>query len=491
MLSNIYSLSDLRKIEHEAEKLNLPLMQRAAQVACDWVIKNYPQSANILVASGCGNNGGDALWCAYMLAQHGGYSVAIWLPFPPISEATIEALAACKAINLPIYSDIELLPTQPQLAIDGFFGIGLNRELSANWQQCINQLNKLDIPILALDVPSGLDAYCGTIYGSVVKASDTLTFICAKPGLFTNYGKDYAGKVTVDSLNIPPSLFAASQGDIAPITAEMLTGLKRVHNSHKGSFGTVGVIGGTEGMLGSALLCGRAALLSGAGKVLLGTLAPLFIDVSMPELMLSSAQELLSKKPDILAIGPGLSCCQEALDCFKEALIYYPIRVIDADALNLLAQHPELDRYFLNDNTSILTPHPAEAARLLQTDTLIIQKDRVKAAQRLANKYQCTVILKGAGSIIARADGYYRINTTGSPSLSAAGQGDVLTGICAALLAQGLDGFSAASVATYIHGLAGESYSQTIGNIGLTASHTINLAVKHLNNLINGTPKSR
>ncbi len=492
MLSNIYSLSELRKIESVAEKLNLPLMQRAAQAACDWIKENYPQSANILVASGCGNNGGDALWCAYMLAQQGNYSITIWSPFTPTSEATIEALAACKAINLPVHTNIETLPDKPQLAIDGFFGIGLNRELNASWQQCINQLNKLNIPILALDAPSGLDAYCGTIYGSAIKANDTLTFISAKPGLFTNDGKDYAGKVIINSLDIPSNLFPAAQGSIALIETEMLTKLKRTHNSHKGSFGTVGVIGGAEGMLGATLLCGRAALLSGSGKVLLGTLASLSIDVSTPELMISSVQELLTKKPNVLAIGPGLSCSQEALDYFEQALTLCPVRVIDADALNLLAEHPELDHYFTdNKSSNILTPHPTEAARLLQTDTATIQADRVKATQQLANKYQSTVILKGAGSIIAQADGYYRINTTGSPSLSAAGQGDVLTGICAALLAQGLDGFTAASVASYIHGLAGESYSQTIGDIGLTASHTINLAVTHLNNLINDTPKPR
>ena len=492
MLSNIYSLSDLRKIEHEAEKLNLPLMQRAAQAACDWVKMNYPQPVSILVASGCGNNGGDALWCAYMLAQHGNYSVTIWLPSPPTSEATIEALAACKALNLPVYSDIKTLPHKPQLVIDGFFGIGLNRELDTNWQKCINQLNELCVPVLALDVPSGLDAYCGTVYGSAVRASVTLTFICAKPGLFTNYGADYSGKIIVDSLDIPACLFPAPLGSIAPVTTAMLTPLKRVHNSHKGSFGTVGVIGGTKGMLGAALLCGRAALLCGAGKVLLGTLASLSVDLTTPELMISSVQELLTKKPNVLAIGPGLSCSQEALDYFEQALTLCPVRVIDADALNLLAGHPELDHYFTdNKSSNILTPHPTEAARLLQTDTATIQADRVKATQQLANKYQSTVILKGAGSIIAQADGYYRINTTGSPSLSTAGQGDVLTGICAALLAQGLDGFTAASVASYIHGLAGESYSQTIGDIGLTASHTINLAVTHLNNLINDTPKPR
>ena len=487
MLSDIYSLSDLRKIENKAEERNLPLMQQAAQAACDWVLINYPSATNILIAAGCGNNGGDALWCAYMLAQQNRYSVHIWLPHPPTSEATIEALTACKSINLLIDTEINTLADTPQLIIDGFFGIGLNRELDQNWQNHINQLNNMRLPILALDVPSGLDAYSGTVYGTAVKAKQTLTFICAKPGLFTHQGADYSGNVIVNTLDIPTTLFPEPQGTISPPSSEMIIRLKRTNDSHKGIFGTVGVIGGADGMLGAALLCGRAALLAGSGKVLVGTLASFAVDVDSPELMFSSIKELLMKKPDVLAIGPGLSCSEQARDYFELALNNSSVRVIDADALNLLAQFPELVRFFTDNTINILTPHPAEAARLLQTDTKTIQADRVKAAQGIAKKYQSTVILKGSGSIIAKADGYYRINTTGSPSLSAAGQGDVLTGICAALLAQGLDSFSAASVAAYIHGLAGETYSNVEGNIGLTASHTITLAIKQLNYLVNNT----
>ncbi len=482
MFSDIFSLPSLRQIEHDAQQSNIPLMQQAARATYDWIIKKFPDPLHILIASGRGNNGGDALYCGLLLNQQG-YQVTIWQPEKPNSPDTISVLAECVHAQLPIIEG-NLLPPElkPDLIIDGFFGVGLNRNLGIDWQNRISQLNAMDKPILALDTPSGLDAYRGTLYGTSVRATDTLTFICAKPGLFTHNGIDYSGSVHTMPLNIPPELLPAPKGTIAPIQTPHLN---RSADSHKGLFGTVGIIGGAEGMLGAALLSGRAALSFGAGKVYVGTLAPYNVDPNTPELMFGEAAKVLTQSINVLAIGPGLSCCNEAKNCLEQALKLSLPMVIDADALNLLAQNPSLETPLKQSTQEkILTPHPAEAARLLKTSTSLIQANRIKAAQQIAEKYHAVTILKGAGSIIARADGYYRVNLSGSPSLSSAGQGDVLTGMCAALLAQGLSAFCAASFATYIHGLAGQQYTEAEGQIGLSASATIPLAKKILNTLI-------
>ena len=482
MFSDIFSLPSLRQIEHDAEQNDIPLMQQAARTTYDWIIKKFPKPIRILIASGQGNNGGDALYCGLLLNQQG-YQVTIWQPENPKSPATIAVLAECVHAQLPIIEG-NLLPPElkPDLIIDGFFGVGLNRNLSIDWQNRISQLNAMGKPILALDTPSGLDAYRGTLYGTTIHATDTLTFICAKPGLHTHNGIDYSGYVYTMPLDIPPELLPAPKGTIAPIEA---LHLHRPADSHKGLFGTVGVIGGAEGMLGAALLSGRAALNFGAGKVYVGTLAPYSVDPNTPELMFADATKVLTQSISVLAIGPGLSCSTEAKNCLEKALKLLLPMVIDADALNLLAQNPSLETPLKQSTREkILTPHPAEAARLLKTSTSLIQANRVKAAQQIAEKYNAVTILKGAGSIIARADGYYRVNRSGSPALSSAGQGDVLTGMCAAFLAQGLDAFCAASLATYVHGLAGQHYAEAEGQIGLSASATIPLAKKILNTLI-------
>ncbi|WP_434777550.1 NAD(P)H-hydrate dehydratase [Neisseria sp. Ec49-e6-T10] len=482
MFSDIFTLPRLRQLEHLAVNKNINLMAQAAQVIFNWITHYYPK-AHVLMAVGTGNNGGDALCCAKLLAQHN-IKVTLWVPETPKTDESIQAFNECKQLNLPVIEQFNQLPELPDLIVDGFFGIGLNRNLDQNWQDRINQINRCGIDVLAIDTPSGLDAYRGIIYGAAVKAHTTLTFICAKPGLHTNEGVDQSGKVFVAALNIPNAIIPESSGTIAP--SQEASQLKRVANCHKGTFGSIGVIGGAKSMLGAAILCARTSLYCGAGKVYVGTLGDYQVDPIAPELMFSTAEHILEQDIQVMAIGPGLSVQDRAKACLEKALGLPIKKVLDADALNLISQNHDLEDYFTEQNNTeiILTPHPTEAARLLKTSTSLIQANRVKAAQQLAHKFNATVILKGCGSIIARPDGFYRVNTSGSATLASGGQGDVLTGICAALLGQGLDAFEAASISAYVHGLAGEHYARKKGQIGLSASKTIEIIKHYLNKLI-------
>ena len=258
----------------------------------------------------------------------------------------------------------------------------------------------------------------------------------------------------------------------------------RQRDSNKGDFGSVGILGGAPGMTGAVLLAARAALHLGAGKVYAASLSKdLVIDVMQPEIMLLDPSQLLDTALTALAIGPGLGQSEQARRLLEIALKNPAILVLDADALNLLAASPDLKNLTLaRTSPTLLTPHPGEAARLLGCDTKTIQYDRPAAALQLAEKYCAWVVLKGAGSICAGPDKTWRINATGNPGLSSAGMGDVLTGMVAALLAQGLEPFAALQLAVYLHGAAADALLlQGIGPVGLTASEVMLEARKTLN----------
>lgn len=483
-MDDIFSLADLRRIEHVAEVSGLDLMQSASQTAADWLKKHTTTDQAILCAAGVGNNGGDALWMAYhLVCAH--YPVTIFMPELPKSNATQTALDACQQLGIPLITDMSHKTTRFAWVIDGLFGIGLNRLLSDAWQHIIRTINTLNCPILSLDVPSGLDAWRGTVYGEAIKATVTLTFLCAKPGLHMADGPDYAGVVLVKRLILPKSLSVKPAGTIRRPSAHLLV---RKMNSHKGSYGTLCVVGGALGMRGAALLAGRAAVSTGAGKVYVALLEPdvALCDSLMPELMLRNANTAYQLGCDVDVIGPGFSTSNLAHQVFCELMKQSSAKVIDADALNLIANDAKLVQLIQQHmRPCILTPHPAEAARLLDISVKAVQEDRIKSAQTLARHFRATVVLKGSGTVIANADGFFRVNTTGNPALANAGQGDVLAGFCGALLAQGMAPFDAASLAVYIHGLVADTWrTQHKGTIGLTASNTILRLADALNRLI-------
>ena len=492
----IMNLVDLRQVEQQAEHEGVDLMARAAQATVDSVMAHYPDIETIWVAAGMGNNGGDALFAAHGLRQHGFNIINIMLQ-PPLSQATQQALVLCDAMGIMTLKQLDdvqmqLMQAPPDLIIDGLLGIGINRAPSDGLAALIELLNHAKAPILALDVPSGINAETGQAYGVAIHATNTLTFLGHKAGLWMADGADCAGRVELASLDD----FAESAMKLLRLSnvgllnldhAETLQKLYRPRNSHKGRFGSVAVIGGHRGMLGATLLAGRAAFATGAGKVWLHVLDDrLAVDPFAPELMLRGALDDLSAA-DAIAVGMGLGQDDLSEQVLRHALNFKYDRpmVLDADALNLIAQNPLLHDDLLKRAVKkhpVLTPHPTEAARLLNISTTAIQADRITSAQKSAQQFNSIVILKGAGTVITAPDGRYRINTTGGAALAVAGQGDVLSGVILALFGMGVEPFEAASLAVYVHGLAGDLYTEAAGgSLGLTASATVSLISRVIN----------
>ena len=475
----IFSLQELRTIE----ATHGGLMDRAGKAALRWIARRYDKSAAILLLAGPGNNGGDAIACAHHLRQQG-YQPTLVL----CTDA--ERLPAEARQALSVWEDaggdyLDEIPDQEwTLVVDGLLGIGLNRAPQGFIGDLIEWLNDNEWPVLALDTPSGLNAFTGVAPGACVRADWTLSLIGFKPGLLTGHDSDRCGQVFCDELELGEQLPEALGHTVAAGDVARLLPL-RPRNSHKGRNGSVGVIGGATGMIGACLLAGRAALHAGAGRVYLGLVdqGP-SVDCQQPELMIRRATELFDiENLTTLVIGPGLGDGSAALQMLDWALRSHLPLVLDADALNLIAHFPPLREHIRRRAyPTILTPHPAEAARLLYQDTVEVEADRVAAAQRLAREYSTLCVLKGAGSIVAFADGEYCINTSGNPGQASAGQGDVLSGIIGALLAQGISAGDALLLGVYAHGAAADALvTAGIGPIGLTASET-SLAVRDLLN---------
>jgi hydroxyethylthiazole kinase-like uncharacterized protein yjeF len=335
--------------------------------------------------------------------------------------------------------------------------------------------------VLAIDMPSGVDADTGAVLGHAIRASHTLTFIGLKPGLLTSDGLDHCGMVHLDKLVVNPLGLAKPQGWLS--NSSILSSIeKRPRNSHKGSFGSVAVIGGSKGMAGAGLLAARAALKIGSGRVFLGTDA-LEVDLLQPEIMVRSASELIRTVANALVIGPGLGRSECARQLVEAALGSECALVIDADALNLIAEHAELQEKLAERKAvSVLTPHPLEAARLLNADVSEIESNRVESPKRLCLKFKCPALLKGAGSILAFSDGTWVINSSGNAGLAQAGTGDALSGMIAAFIAQGLDASYAVLCAAYLHGAAAERLAEEgRGPLGMSASDAIDAARMLLN----------
>jgi hydroxyethylthiazole kinase-like uncharacterized protein yjeF len=493
----LYSVTEIRSIEQAALAALPPgtLMQRAGQSAAKLAIglTGAPQNlAKVLMFAGPGNNGGDALETAYLLAQ-AGLRVSVLLYADPAKYPRDAQQALRRALNsATVFPDTtrlsELASHDWSLVIDGLFGIGLTRPISGTVRMAVDAINALACPVLALDVPSGLNADTGNIVGEngvAVQATHTITFIGNKPGLHTAFGRDYAGAVEVASLHIEDRYFPqphAFLNDVA-LFAGFLR--RRPHNSHKGSYGDVAIVGGAPGMGGAAILAARAAAKCGAGRVFAAYLesAPPY-DSAQPELMCRLARDL-DFSSYTLVVGPGLGTSPAALDTLTRALNTSRPLVLDADALNLIAKTPDLQQLLAARNgIAVMTPHPLEAARLLGTTSVSIQADRLAAAREIAKRYSAVVILKGSGTVISRPDGTAVINTTGNPGLATAGTGDVLAGICGALLAQHWPQWEAALAAAWMHGHAADMLvQQGVGPIGLTAGELIPCVRAALNQL--------
>ena len=453
----LFSAAAIREIDrHWAEfHPDRPLMERAGEAAAELAGALANESGGpVLVLAGPGNNGGDALVAARFLSARGARVAVVSRADPArLPPDAARAWAAWRETGGTVLVDI---PSSQRfsLVIDGLFGVGLVRDVTGEEAHWIAQANGLACPRLALDVPSGLDSDTGRIRGCAVRADHTLTFLGLKPGLLTADGPDYAGALHLDTLDV-------DQTALPPTAGSALTQLEarhrlpaRAHNSHKGLYGHVGIIGGDAGMVGASLIAGRAALQSGAGSVTLGVLdARIAVDYVEPRLMFAAPGKLVGMPLDGLAIGPGLGQHPPARALLEAALGVACPLVLDADALNLLAGDLALVNLATDrPHPTLLTPHPGEAARLLGLNAADVQANRIEAALALSGKFHAEVALKGAGTVIAHPDGRYAINTTGGPWLAQAGSGDRLTGMAVALLGQGMAAGDALEAAVWLHG---------------------------------------
>jgi hydroxyethylthiazole kinase-like uncharacterized protein yjeF len=484
----VFLASEIRKIEQAvlSQPTPPPLMAHAGIATAEFARDLLGERGKrVLVLAGPGNNGGDAVVAARQLKQW-------WYDVTLVFAGTQAKLPADAKAALADWRGSggalhESIPANGDwhLIIDGLFGIGLERPLDGKPAELVNWSNASGIPILAVDIPSGLHADSGRVLGCAMRARHTLTFIGLKAGLLTLDGPDYAGEVRLEPIGVDFAESTQPRGwRIEPALIATVLPLRR-RNSHKGTFGNVGLLGGAPGMVGAALLAGRAALKLGAGRVFVGLFADSpSVDLLQPELMLRPAQDVLKMEGlDCIAAGPGLGESQAAQHALAAALSHKAPLVLDADALNLLAAHPKLQKTIAaRTGASILTPHPAEAARLLGTSTDKIQHDRIAAARMLSSRFNASVVLKGNGSICALKNGDWFVNTSGNPGMAAAGMGDVLTGIIASLSAQGGDPDLALLAGVHLHGLAADNLvAAGIGPAGLTASEVIDAGRKLLN----------
>jgi ADP-dependent NAD(P)H-hydrate dehydratase / NAD(P)H-hydrate epimerase len=485
----VYRTSEIRDLEHRAlEGLQPPGLMERAGLAAAHIARDIAGDGGgrVLVVAGPGNNGGDA----FVVARH----LKSWWFKPTVvfagdaAKLSDDAAAALAAWRASGGTTVDSVPggAKWDLVIDGIFGIGLQRDVGGRYAELIATINASGSRVFALDIPSGLESDSGRVLGCAVRADHTATFIALKPGLLTADGPDHCGHIHVCDLDLDTAGLLAPGGTVAG--SDMLRNVlpPRRANSHKGDYGSVGIIGGDHGMVGAALLAGRAALNLGTGRVYVGLLAreaPLY-DAGQPELMLRRVEEVLKLgSMGCLAVGPGLGQTPDAHQILTASLDAEVPLVIDADALNLMAFSADLQELLRRRKApAILTPHPAEAARLLGTGTGEVQADRVASALRIAAGFNCAAVLKGAGSICAFPDGRWCINTTGNAGMASAGMGDVLTGIIAALVAQGADSRTALIAGVHLHGAAADQlFESGMGPLGLVAGKTIDAARDALN----------
>lgn len=421
------------------------LMQRAGLAVAKFAMAIAPHARVIWIPSGPGNNGGDGYEAAAYLKSWGKWPIVTrrhGSSSPPIDAAASLRRAMDTGVA---FSDTA--PTHYDLCIDALFGIGCTRPIDDLYSTWIQHMNTRSAPVLAVDVPSGLDSDTGLVAALHVKADYTLSLLTLKPGLFTSDGREACGEIWFNNLEIDPPPDACARLTHRPPPQN------RAHNSHKGSFGDVCIVGGNPGMTGAALLAARAAIRSGAGRVFVCMLGSttMQLDTGQPELMFRDLHEVdLARMTVVAGCGGG-----DGIHALLPTLLAQSARlVLDADALNAIANDSNLQKALAArpTNTTVLTPHPLEAARLMNTTSAAVQANRVATAQAIADRFSCVVALKGSGTIIAAPGALPNINTTGNGRLATAGTGDVLAGIIGARFSAYADAFLSTCDSAYFHG---------------------------------------
>lgn len=460
----LYTAASVAQLDRIAiEQFKIPaytLMRRAGQAALDCLLDCFPEANTILVLCGAGNNAGDGYVLA-RLAQAYGLRVTVI----SLSDASRLKGSAQQAYHHwlevgVVHSESDVNLETVDVVIDALLGTGVARDLGADWCTVIDSINHSVVPVMALDLPSGLNPDTGAIMGCALRADITISFIALKQGQFTAMGPECCGEIFFDDLDVPAEVYAQVQPSAGLLDADFYDWPDRPQSAHKGSFGHVLIIGGNHGMPGAVLLAGRAALRSGAGKVSVLTRSAHVnaIVSTSPELMVHASDngdidEHLLERVSHIVIGPGLG-----QDGWAQRLLLQVLRagkplLLDADALALM-QSKQLPF----PEHCVITPHPGEAAQLLASSSSVIQHDRFAAVRQLQLQTGAVVVLKGSGTLIADAEHCY-VCPYGSAAMASAGMGDVLSGMLAALMAQGLSTVMAANSAVCQHALAADRLS--------------------------------
>jgi ADP-dependent NAD(P)H-hydrate dehydratase / NAD(P)H-hydrate epimerase len=457
-----YAAAQVRELDRRAIAGGIAgaeLMRRAAAAAWRELLRRWPRAQRIAVLCGPGNNGGDGYELA-RLARAAGLDVTLWRVGEPARKgdavAAREAWLAGGAERRYRNERIEAA----DVVVDAIFGIGLARAPEGAAQAAILAIDAARAAgagVLALDVPSGLDADRGSAPGDAVHADLTVTFIGAKAGLHTGAGPDHAGAVVLDDLDVPATAATGLAATAEALDAQFLRDSlpRRPRTAHKGQMGHVVLVGGEHGTAGAILLAARAALRGGAGLVSVATRAAhaAALTGAQPEIMCHALEEPrrlrgLLERATVVAVGPGLGRTEWSREVWAQALTVPQPLVVDADALNWLAENPA------RRDDWVLTPHPGEAARLLQTTNARVQQDRLAAVAQLRERYGGVCVLKGAGTLVQ--GGRLGLCPLGNPGMASGGMGDVLCGLIAALAAQGLGPEAAARIAVAAHAIAGD-----------------------------------
>jgi NAD(P)H-hydrate epimerase len=469
---NLYRNEQVREFDRLAIQehgiAGFSLMSRAGTAVFQQLQQHCPNAQTVAVLCGAGNNAGDGYIVAALL-RNAGFKVCVHALFDP-EQLTNDALTAYQ-FYAALQGEITAWQNQSITAdviVDALLGSGLTRPVTGLYAAAIEAINQSSAFVLAIDLPSGIHADTGNVMGCAVHADVSVTFIALKQGLLTGQAADYCGKLIYDALDLPAAIITSQAPSAQRVIKQSLA--PRLRCSHKGNYGHVLIIGGEQGYSGAARLAGESALRVGAGLVSVATrnAHATLLNINRPELMchgVETAAQLatLLTKASVIAIGTGLGQSDWACELLTAVLKTDQPLIMDADALNLLAQSPA------ENPNWILTPHPAEAARLLNCATAEIQQDRFAAVAALQKKYQGIVVLKGSGTLIASCN-TIAVSNTGNAGMASGGMGDVLTGIIAALVAQGLTLEQAAQQGVYLHGYAADGAAQKDGERGLLAS---------------------
>ena len=512
---------EIRQIDKIAiEKYGIPgiiLMENAGISVVNEIIKDFSLDSKFTIICGTGNNGGDG----FVIARHlhnRGYKLKVFLVGEKNGikrDALINHNIVKKIgihINEVLHED-DLITLEENIlhypiVIDALFGTGLNKEIKGIPEGVINTINTYSKNTISIDIPSGIGGNSGRVFGRAVRANKTFSFALPKRGNLMYPGADYNGELIIKDIGIPNGAFKNMELKVNLINLELIKANlpSRKKDTHKGSYGKANIIAGSAGMAGAAVLTCSSALRTGLGllKLYIGESLNHIVKASVPEAITVPLQEVRkgiiginhiekiiegAKYADVLAIGPGCGTSSELSEIVKHVLMDLEVpMVIDADGLNALSKN--IEWIFEKKSEVIITPHLGEMSRLSNMPIEKIEDNPIKIAKKFSAKWNVTLVLKGARTIIASPEGEVFISTKGNPGMATAGSGDVLTGIITGLMAQGLKPLKAAVTAVYLHGLTGDRVASEKGEYGLLAGDLVKALPYVIRDIVEGKTDS-